>query len=231
MLDIFNQNNWKRPIYFSPGSFGADDYIWMKEYLQLDGMVYKLVPIKTPINEENPYELGYIDSDKMYNNVMRWEWGNSGSSKIYHDPETRKNALSYRGNLSRLMEVLIEEKKFDKAQNIINIAMKNLPIDYFEYYTTVEPFAEGYYKMGKTAEARNILNQLIKKRQEKIKFFKSQSEKQKIFYKMDIYREIELYRSLLMLAKENNDSEYYNQERIKFNSYNELMGNYKRENE
>ena len=43
----------------------------MKEYLQLDGMVYKLVPIKTPINEENPYELGYIDSEKMYNNVMR----------------------------------------------------------------------------------------------------------------------------------------------------------------
>ena len=45
---------------------------------------------------------------------------------------------------------------------------------------------------------------------------------------MDIYREIELYRSLLLLAKENGDVEYYNQERIKFNSYNELMGNYKR---
>ena len=75
MLDIFNENNWKRPIYFSPGSYGADDYIWMKEYLQLDGMVYKLVPIKTPISEENPYDLGYIDTEKMYNNVMKWTWG------------------------------------------------------------------------------------------------------------------------------------------------------------
>lgn len=231
MLDIFNENNWKRPIYFSPGSFGADDYIWMKEYLQLDGMVYKLVPIKTPINEENPYELGYIDTDKMYNNVMKWSWGNSGSDKIYHDPETRKNALSYRGNLSRLMKALIEEKKFDKAQKIIDIAMKNMPINYFEYYTTVEPFADGYYKMNKKTEARSILNQLIKKRQEKLKFFKSQSEKQKSFYRNEILREIELYRSLLYIAKDNEDIEYYNEQRVKFNNYNESMGHYKRENE
>jgi hypothetical protein len=231
MLDIFNENNWKRPIYFSPGSYGADDYIWMKEYLQLDGMVYKLVPIKTPISEENPYDLGYIDTEKMYNNVMKWTWGNSGSSKIYHDPETRKNALSYRGNLSRLMKALIAEKKFDKAQKIIDIAMKNMPINYFEYYTTVEPFADGYYKMNKNNEARSILSQLIIKRQQKLKFFKSQSEKQKLFYKMEIFREIELYRSLLYIAKDNNDIEFYNQERTKFNNYNEMMGAYKRENE
>jgi hypothetical protein len=44
MLDIVANNNWKRPIFFSPGD--DEDYLWMKEYLQLDGMVYKLVPIK-----------------------------------------------------------------------------------------------------------------------------------------------------------------------------------------
>ena len=46
MLDIVNQNNWKRPIYFTGGSFGEDDYLWMKDYLQLDGMCFKLVPVK-----------------------------------------------------------------------------------------------------------------------------------------------------------------------------------------
>jgi hypothetical protein len=35
MLDIMANNNWKRPIYFSPGSFGDDDYQWMKDYLEL----------------------------------------------------------------------------------------------------------------------------------------------------------------------------------------------------
>ena len=231
MLDIFNENNWKRPIYFSPGSFGADDYIWMKEYLQLDGMVYKLVPIKTKLQEGNSYDMGYIDTDKTYNIVNKWTWGNAGSDKIYHDPETRKNALSYRNNLSRLMTALIEEKKFDKAEKVIQIAMKNMPIDYFEYYTTVEPFAEGYYKIGKKEEARKILNQLIKKYQEKITFFNSQSEKQKAFYRMEIYREIEIYRSLLLLAQENGDLEFYNTQRVKFNNFNNMMGEYKREAE
>ena len=229
MLDIFNENNWKRPIYFSPGSFGADDYIWMKEYLQLDGMVYKLVPVRTKLQEGNPYDMGYIDTEKAFKIINQWTWGNAGSDKIYHDPETRKNALSYRNNLSRLMTALIEEKKFDKAEKVIQIAMKNMPIDYFEYYTTVEPFAEGYYKIGKKEEARKILNELIKKYQEKLTFFHSQSEKQKAFYRMEIYREIDIYRSLLLLAQENGDVAFYNLQRVKFNNFNNMMGEYKRE--
>ncbi len=44
MLDILANNDWKRPIYFSGGSFDDAEYIWMKDYLQLDGMAYKLVP-------------------------------------------------------------------------------------------------------------------------------------------------------------------------------------------
>lgn len=226
MLDIFNENNWKRPIYFSPGSFGADDYIWMKEYLQLDGMVYKLVPVRTKLQEGNSYDMGYIDTDKMYNIINKWTWGNAGSDKIYHDPETRKNALSYRNNLSRLMTALIEEKKYDKAEKVIQIAMKNMPIDYFEYYTTVTPFAEGYYKIGKKEEARKILNQLIKKQQEKITFFNSQSKNQKAFYGGEINTEIKRYYMLMLIAEENDDLEFYNQQITKFNNYNRMMGDY-----
>ena len=49
MLDIIANNDWKRPIYFSGGAFSDEDYVWMKDYLQLDGLCYKLVPIKTPV--------------------------------------------------------------------------------------------------------------------------------------------------------------------------------------
>jgi hypothetical protein len=69
MLDIIVNNNWKRPVYFSPGSFDDEDYLWMKEYLQLEGMVYKLVPIKTPVPKGgSPMEMGQIDSEKLYKN-------------------------------------------------------------------------------------------------------------------------------------------------------------------
>ena len=40
MLDIIANNHWERPIYFSGrGFFGDDDYLWMKDYLQLEGGV------------------------------------------------------------------------------------------------------------------------------------------------------------------------------------------------
>ena len=35
----------------------------MKDYLQLDGMVYKLVPVKTPAKDK--YTFGMIDTEKM----------------------------------------------------------------------------------------------------------------------------------------------------------------------
>jgi hypothetical protein len=64
MLDIVANNNWKRPIY-SGGAFDPEDYLWMKDYLQLDALVYKLVPIKTPTSENgNPLDMGQIDSEK-----------------------------------------------------------------------------------------------------------------------------------------------------------------------
>jgi uncharacterized protein YqgV (UPF0045/DUF77 family) len=50
MLDILANNKWERPIYFTGGSYSPSEYIWMKEYLQLEGLVYKLVPIRTPLN-------------------------------------------------------------------------------------------------------------------------------------------------------------------------------------
>ena len=127
MLDIVANNNWKRPIYFSGGSFADDDYLWLKDYLQLDGMLLKLVPLKTPVNEETPYDLGQIDADKMYNIVMKWDWGNGESTKIYHDPETRKNSISSRNNMSRLMFQLIKEGKNNKAKNIIELALNKMP--------------------------------------------------------------------------------------------------------
>ena len=66
MLDMVSNNNWERPIYFTGGSFGDDDYLWMKEYLQLDGVCFKLVPIKTAIDPDNPYDMGRIDTEKSY---------------------------------------------------------------------------------------------------------------------------------------------------------------------
>ncbi len=219
MLDILANNDWKRPIYFSAGSFGDDDYLWMKEYLQLDGLLYKLVPIKTKIDPDNSYDMGQIDSDKMYDLVMKWNWGNGDLTTIYHDPETRKNSISYRTNMSRLMEQLINEGKIDKAKKIIEAGLTKMPIDFYGYYTMVEPFAAGYYEVGEKAKARELLEKLMTKYKENLTYYSGIQPSIQNGIASDIVTDIERYRSLLMVMKDRGDIEFYTKNRAVFNSY------------
>ncbi|TBX70961.1 DUF2723 domain-containing protein [Flavobacterium silvisoli] len=219
MLDVLANNNWKRPIYFTGGSFGDDDYLWMKDYLQLDGLVYKLVPVKTPIDKENPYDMGDIDSEKMYNLVMNWSWGNGDLTTIYHDPETRKNSISYRTNMARLMEKLINEGKKEKAKKIIELALTKMPMDYYGYYTMVEPFASGYYEIGEKAKARELLERLMTKYKQNLTYFAGIQPSIQNGIATDIITDIERYRSLLIVMKDRGDLEFYNKNKPTFNAF------------
>ncbi|GLU42740.1 DUF2723 domain-containing protein [Allomuricauda sp. NBRC 101325] len=217
MLDLIANNDWKRPIYFSGGSFDSAEYIWMKDYLQLDGLVYKLVPIKTP--NRNSFEMGRIDSDLMYDIVKNWDWGNSGSDKIYHDPQTRSQGLSFRSNLARLMETLIAENKIDKAKDVIDMSLTNMPVEYFYFYAFVEPFVDGYYKVGETEKARELFHQLKKIYQEHLEYYASLPLDEQYEKIDDILSDMQAYRRNIDILIENRDKDLAEAETLIFNEY------------
>ncbi|UJH68398.1 DUF2723 domain-containing protein [Allomuricauda sp. SCSIO 65647] len=217
MLDLLANNDWKRPIYFSGGSFDNGEYIWMKDYLQLDGLVYKLVPIKTEY--QGVFEMGRIDSDLMYDIVTKWEWGNSGSSAIYHDPQTRSQGLSFRGNLARLSEQLIDEGKIEKAKEIIEMAMTNMPVEHFGFYAFVEPFVDGYYKVGETTKARELFNKLKTIYQDRLAYYAGVPLDEQYENIEDILGDMEAYRRNIDILIENMDRDFAEKETLIFNEY------------
>ena len=219
MLDVIANNNWERPIYFSGGAFGDDDYIWMKEFLQLEGVLYKLVPIRTPLDKNNPYEMGRIDGDKMYNIVMNWKWGNSGDSAIYHDVETRRNGITYRSTLSRLANVLIEEGQNDKAENVLDLAMEKMPVDYFEFYSLLEPFILYYYQINKVEKARAVYQSVVRHYQEHLFFYSKLSYNKQEAIGDEIFSDLGRYRGLLDVLASFDNQEYTVVEAEKFNEY------------
>ena len=232
MLDIVVNNNWKRPIYFSGGAFDNEEYLWMKEFLQLEGLVYKLVPIRTSLPKDaSQMDMGQIDSEVMYNKVMRWDWGNSESNAIYHDPETRRNSITYRMNLSRLMNQLIKEGKKEKAKKIIDLAMSKMPMDKFEYYSLVDPFAKGYYQVGEKAKAQQLLSKLIEKYIENLNYYSLLSNEEQADIAMEIITDIERYRGLLEIMKKSGDSAFYNKSKKTFNTYITVFERFGREKE
>ncbi len=218
MLDIIANNDWKRPLYFSGGSFDEEEYIWMTDYLQLDGLVYKLVPIKT--KNQSIFDKGRIDGDLMYDIVKKWEWGNSGNPNIYHDPQTRKQGgVSFRISLARLAETLIKENKIDKAKEIINIATENMPVEYFEYFTFVEPFVDGYYKVGETKKARKLFHKLKTIYQERLEYYANVPLDQQYENIENIIADIQAYQRNITILNKNKDKELAEKETLIFNEY------------
>ncbi|MDH7446888.1 protein O-mannosyl-transferase family [Aquimarina sp. 2201CG14-23] len=231
MLDIIATNNWERPIYFTGGSFGDDDYIWMKDYLQLDGMTYKLVPIKSKINPTNPYQMGRIDTDVMYKNVKEWDWGNGDSTEIYHDIETRRNGISYRTNLGRLANQLAKEGNIDKAEEILDLGLKKMPIDIYGYYTPLHSFVENYYRINKKAKAKDLWSKVATKYQEQLLYFANLSyEKQEELFE-SIMDNVTYYKNLVDIMVENDSTALVDREIRTFNRYINLFPSFFAEQE
>ena len=205
MLDILANNDWERPIYFTGGSYADSEYIWMKEYLQLDGLVYKLVPIRTEMDRSNPYLMGRVDSELMFEIVNKWSWGNSDGENIYHDPETRKNSISFRSNMSRLVEALIDEKKYDKAKHIIDLAFEKMPIEFYGYYSLWTPFIDSYYKVGEDTKANEVIGKISNKYIQRLNYFSSLDIYYQYNLTQEIVSEIERYRNMIDVSIENQD--------------------------
>ena len=204
MLDIIANNNWERPIYFTGGAISDEDFLWMKDYLQLAGYAYQLVPLKTPVdrNDPNPLNIGGIDTEKMYETVTNWNWGNYGSEEIYHDPETRKNSLFFRIYMARLSEQLIAEGQLRKAKDIVDLAIENFPIDYYGNYETVEPFAEMYYVLGEKQKADEIISRLTTKYDEQLYFYQSMKPDEQNEYGYEVLSNLHRMENLILMARE-----------------------------
>ncbi len=217
MLDILANNHWKQPIYFTGGSDADEEYIWLKDYLQLDGIAYKLVPIKT--KNKGFSDMGRIDTDKLYNRVKNWDWKSLSNTNVYLDPETRKNTITYRNTLKRLAKALIAEKKFDKAEDVIDMATEKMPVSKYGNYRLILPFVEMYYQIGEKEKGRKLYEELRGIFQEYLLYY-SQFNVNNIDL---VYPNIELnllsYDEILKQILKYEDKEYLDQEKRTYIEY------------
>ncbi len=217
MLDMLNTNNWKRPIYFSGGSLDSGEYLYMKDYLQLDGLVYKLVPIYT--EDSGAFDMGRIDSELMYEIVMDWEWGNSDDPSVYIDPQTRAQGISFRSNMARLVEQLIAEQQFDKAENVIDLAVEKMPLKAFRYYAFVEPFIQGYYAVSAVDKAQKLATELLTLYLDHLAYYTTLNAEESYRRIEEIYSDLEATRRVLDLSTEANDEDFVAPFTEEYNGY------------
>ena len=229
MLDILNNFNWERPIYFTGGSNTNSEYVWLKDYLQLDGVAFKLVPIKTPtkvynengqvVRELTLFDIGRIDPDKMYNNIKKWDWRNINDGKIYLDEQTKRNVISLRNSLMRLSAAFAEEGDTIKAIEVLDLSLEKMPIEDFDHYSLSMEYPEMYYKLGEVKKARKNAEDLIRLFKEKLVWFSTFSSEDFdiIFEEFDVTFRY-LYRGIIdHVSQYDTDQEFIKELQDEFN--------------
>ena len=235
MLDILNNFNWERPIYFTGGSNADSEYIWLKDYLQLDGVAFKFVPIKTPTKTYNEngqltrelslFDIGRIDPEKMYSNVKKWNWRNINDGKIYLDEQTKRNAISLRNSLMRLSAAFAIEGDTLKAIEVLDLSIEKLPIEDFDHYSLSMEYPEMYYKLGEIKKARKTAEDLIRLFKEKLVWYSTFSaEDFNLFYEdLDLTRRY-LYSGILdQVMQYDTDTNYKKELLEEFNKTSSLF--------
>lgn len=144
ILNILANNNWKRPIYFAT-TVGSDNYINLEPYFQLEGLTYRIVPIKTTTGSD--VVPGRVETAKMYDNVMnKFKFGNMNMESVYLDENNLRMTTNFRINFSRLAEELLNEGKRDSAVNVLDKCMEVMPDKTVPYNYFMAKVAELYYR-------------------------------------------------------------------------------------
>ena len=222
MLDILANNKWEKPIYFTGGAQAAEEYIWLKDYLQLDGMAYRFVPIKTP-DDGNFFEMGRINTDIMYKNVKNWDWRTITDDNIYLDTETRKNSVSYRNNMERLARTLIEENQLEKAEEILDISLEKMPVHKFGHYSMLISYIDLYYQLDKKEKARKLAVDLKKAMQENLTYYSQYDEYEIEAVFTEVERSLLMYDQIIKTTIRFDDEEYATSVRDEYVSYLKLF--------
>ena len=159
VLDILAHNDWERPIYFVTGYH--NDAMGLEEYFQLEGLGYRLVPIKS-VNK-SWLEYGRIDADILYNNMMKkFVWGGAKEKGVNIDYNHKRTLLVVRAryNYARLAKALVAEGKNEKALQVLDYCMETLPIEKLSYDMYVPDIVEAYFAAGATEKAVDLTNKL-----------------------------------------------------------------------
>jgi hypothetical protein len=222
MLDILANNNWEKPIYFTGGAQADEEYIWLKDYLQMEGMTYKLVPIKTP-HDGNFFEMGRINTQIMYKNIKEWNWGNITDDNIYLDPETRKNSVTYRNNMERLASALIKENQLEKAEEILDLSLEKMPVNKFGHYSMLFSYIDLYYTLQKPEKAQKLTQELKEVMQQKLTYYSQFNESNIESVFDEIERNLLMYDQIVKTATRFDTEEYANNLKNEYISYIKLF--------
>lgn len=152
ILDMIATNNWDRPIYFST-TISPNEFLNLKEYTQLEGMAYRLLPVKVPGSPE-----GWIDTDIMYNNMMnKFFWRGLDDPEVYYNEWYYSFTSSERLQFYILADELAKEGNKDKAKGALLKSLRLMPDASLPFDESIANYVPLLFKLDEKQKANFII--------------------------------------------------------------------------
>ncbi|MBL0328148.1 MAG: DUF2723 domain-containing protein [Bacteroidetes bacterium] len=160
ILDLLAHNNWKRPVYFA-ATAPASSYLNLAPYLQLEGLAYRLVPVKQ--NDEEAQQETRVATEIMYDNFMnKFKWGGMEKQGTFLDNVFLSSCvLNIRQRAGTLATALVEEGKKDKAIKVLDKCLEVTPFENCPIDGTLYSVVFAYYQAGAMDKANALAKKLF----------------------------------------------------------------------
>ncbi len=217
VLDMIANNNWERPIYFAI-TIGRDKYLNLQDYFQLEGLAYRLVPIKTP--SDGGLDMGRVSSKLMYPKVMDdFKWGNMNNPKVYIDENNGRMMTNIRNTFNRLAETLVTEGQNDKATRVLDRCKELVPNSVVPYNYFSMLMSETYFKAGQPEKGKDIINTIMDNYKNQLDYYFKLNGPMRRSVDEEIQRCLYFMREMTMICTRNNQPEFAKEITSSFNSY------------
>lgn len=198
VLDILANNGWERPIYWTV-SMGAEQYLGLDDYFQLEGLAYRFVPIYTP---SRGGQTTRVADDIMYENmVKKFKWGGMNSG-IYIDPETNRMTINLRSNATRLAESLLSKGDSTRAREVLDVVVREMPHSHVPLMIFNYRMVELYHLAGAPEQANALAKDLFDMFESEAKYFRSLRGKYATFYERDMQNAMAIMQEMIRMSNQ-----------------------------
>ncbi|WP_242923261.1 glycosyltransferase family 117 protein [Pontibacter liquoris] len=167
MLDLLSTNDWKRPIYFST-TVNSADFIGLSQYFQLDGLAFRVVPVKTASEEQQ----GYVNKEVMYNNLMKkFSFRNFDDPNIFYDENYLRFSANARDKFAELAKAYLKDGNLAKAKEVTDYCFKVMPGNSLPYDYYTPQFISILNQVGEKEKARQVLDEMAKSSQQALDYY------------------------------------------------------------
>ncbi|MFC6998525.1 protein O-mannosyl-transferase family [Rufibacter roseus] len=171
ILDLLATNNWKRPVYFSTTADNSD-FLGLDNYLQLEGLAYRIVPALV----RSPERTGYIAKEIMYDNLMNeFSWRNMNRDDIFYDENYLRFPANARDKYYQLAVAYLEDGDKATAKKIMDYIFEKLPDNAIPYDYYIPPYVVPLYEVGDEKRAQEIINVMFARSDKALQYYLDKS--------------------------------------------------------